>query len=66
VEPNLAILPHLARLLAEAEDAPKAGRLDLSSRGIPQADFWRHVVQPSLVILTCVRPMPPELGSVLI
>jgi hypothetical protein len=46
MEPNLAILPHLAGLLAEAEDAPKAARLDLSPLGIPQDDLRRHVVQP--------------------
>jgi hypothetical protein len=61
VEPNLAILTYLARELAEPKDAPQAARLNHSSLGILEHDLWRHIVQPSLVILTCVRPRPPEL-----
>ena len=60
VETNLAVLTYLACELAEPEDAPQAVHLDHSSRGMTKHDLWRHIVPPSLVILTYVRPMPPE------
>ena len=61
VEPNLAMLADLARELAEPEDAPEAAGLDQAALGIPEHDLWRQIVQPPLVILPFVGPMPPEL-----
>jgi hypothetical protein len=61
VQPHLTLLAHLAGLLAEAEDAPEAGRFDDTAPGMAQDDLWRQIIHPALGISTFMRPMAPEL-----
>jgi hypothetical protein len=61
VEPNVALRPHLARQLAEAEDPPEARGFDGAAAGIAQNHLGGQVVDPPMGISAFVRPMPPEL-----
>ena len=61
VEPNVALLAHLARQLAEPEDPPEAGRFNGGPPGIAQDHLWGQVVHAPLGVQTFVRPMAPEL-----
>src|SRR6267142_929155 len=61
VQSNLTMLAYLAPELAKPEDAPETACFYESPRGIGQDDFRRHVVDSPVGVLTCVRPMTPEL-----